>query len=141
MFADLRGAVEQYKFSPSKQRLLPLFEGIANSLQSIYLSETEIGEIRIKIERDKSQTALEFPEYAFSPIENISITDNGNGFTDENYNSFSYLYTQIKKEMFGCKGVGRIIWFKTFEHVEVNSTYSTDTGLKVESPNPSLEER
>jgi hypothetical protein len=130
MFADLRGAVEQYKFSPSKQRLLPLFEGIANSLQSIYLSETEIGEIRIKIERDKSQTALEFPEYAFSPIENISITDNGNGFTDENYNSFSYLYTQIKKEMFGCKGVGRIIWFKTFEHVEVNSTYSTDTGLK-----------
>jgi hypothetical protein len=130
MFADLRGAVEQFKFRPAKQRLLPLFEAIANSLQSLYLSETEIGEIRIKIERDKSQIALELPEYAFSPIENISIADNGNGFTDENYQAFSYLHTQIKRETFGCKGIGRIIWFKTFERVEVKSVYFSKESLK-----------
>ena len=56
-------------------------------------------------------------------IENIVITDNGIGFTEENFKSFNTYATDFKK-MLGCKGVGRMTWLKVFRNVEIESIYT-----------------
>jgi hypothetical protein len=130
MLANLREAVDQYKFRPATQRLLPLFEAVANSLQSIHLSKIQNGEIYIDIERDTRQHSMPSGENVVEPIESIKITDNGEGFVDKNFEAFRSLYTPIKKEQFGCKGVGRLIWFKTFDSIKITSIYRASDGIK-----------
>lgn len=44
------------------------------------------------------------------------------GFTEDNYKSFNTYATDFKK-MLGCKGVGRMIWLKAFESVQIESKY------------------
>lgn len=105
---------------PSSEPLLPLFEAIVNSIQSIEQSKNKDGYIEIKIERE--QQNLSFFNSWETDIENISIIDNGVGFTDENYKSFNTYATDFKK-MLGCKGVGRMIWIKAFKTVDIDSVY------------------
>jgi len=123
MLVHLKGAVEQHRFKPTTQRLLPLFEAIANSLQSILLANQTAGKIEVIFERDVRQTALKLPETNIDPIKDIHVTDNGEGFQQLNYAAFKELYHPIKQEKFGCKGIGRLVWFKTFETVKIRSAY------------------
>ena len=118
MDINFKGLVDLHNL-PSSEPLLPLFEAIVNSIQSINQGKIKNGEIRIRIEREKSQTSLNDWE---TDIENIIIRDNGIGFTEENFKSFDTYASDFKK-MLGCKGVGRMIWLKAFRSVEVESIY------------------
>jgi len=112
---------------PSSEPLLPLYEAIVNSIQSIEDANMLDGEgfIDVSIERVSQMTFVEGWE---TDIENIIIKDNGIGFNDENYTSFDTYASDFKLKK-GCKGVGRIMWLKAFDNVEVNSIYSHDEKL------------
>ena len=58
-----------------------------------------------------------------SHFEGFIVTDNGNGFNQENYTSFLEAYSQLKVKK-GCKGIGRFLWLKAFDEITINSTYT-----------------
>lgn len=123
MEINFKGLVDLH-ILPTSEPLLPLFEAIVNSMQSIIQGKVENGKINIILERDiKEEPNNYFIDGWETDIENIIIKDNGIGFTEENYKSFNTYATDFKK-MMGCKGVGRMIWLKAFNSVEVDSVYT-----------------
>ena len=53
----------------------------------------------------------------------LEITDNGAGFNAENFTSFQTLDSEHKIDL-GCRGVGRLLWLKAFNKVQVTSSYN-----------------
>ncbi len=138
MFIDVRGRVQNTPLL-YHNCLFPLFEAIANSMHAVEDAKRTNGKITISIERDTTQgvlftnqtnTALlnEKEKAASWPIRNFIITDNGIGFTDENFRSFD-TSDSLQKAARGGKGIGRLYWLKAFEKAEVTSVYRDDKGL------------
>lgn len=127
---DLFGLVQNLPHF-KQEALLPVFEAVVNSIQSIFQSKINNGIVKIKIIRDQ-QLNLKFekdnPEYK-APIVGFDIIDNGIGFTEKNIESFKTSYSTHKIE-FGCKGIGRFVWLKAFENVEIYSTFYQNNNLK-----------
>lgn len=121
MKMNFKGLVELHSL-PVSNPLLPLYEAIVNSLQSIEDANIKDGRIDVKIEREAQMNLLNTWE---TDIESISITDNGIGFNEQNFLSFDTYASDLKIEK-GCKGVGRMLWLKAFDSVEVDSTYQID---------------
>jgi len=123
MKVNFRGLVGLHSL-PASEPLLPLYEAIVNSIQSIEDANFIEGEgfIDIAIER---VSLMSFGAGWETDIENIIVKDNGIGFTDENYTSFDTYASDFKLTR-GCKGVGRIMWLKAFDNVKVDSTYLHD---------------
>ena len=120
---NFRAIVDGHKL-PTSAPLLPLFEAIVNSIQSIQESGKIDGLIQIKIIRDVPISNCFYWE---TDIYSFEIVDNGTGFNDKNYNSFDIYGSDYKLAM-GCKGVGRVLWLKAFSKVEVESTYLGEDG-------------
>ncbi len=114
---------------PKTHALLPLFEAVVNGIQSIdarFPDEPGRGRITVRIQRD--------PQGAFNlgaagpgrtplqPIIGFSVEDDGVGFTPANMVSFETLDSDYKAGI-GCRGVGRLLWLKAFDRVEVQSAY------------------
>lgn len=91
-----------------------LFEIITNA---IYANATEI-----KCELNSFDTPIEFDPQnpAKKRLDTITVTDNGDGFDDDNYKSFSTYRTERNKNL-GCKGVGRLIYLKVYDEVKLVS--------------------
>ena len=125
MIVNVAGQVGQIRLGQNKA-LWPLFETVINSIQSLEDTKAEHKEITIeavrnthvqyRINKDGSKT--EEPSH----FERFVVSDNGNGFNEENYKSFQEAYSQLKVKK-GCKGIGRFLWLKAFEKVEVRSIY------------------
>lgn len=111
---------------PKSNSVFALFEAVVNSINSI----------DERIEKDKNFTIEDsYIKIAMirssqlnmddEPRELIGfdIIDNGIGFIDDNYESFSTLDSPYKAAK-GCRGVGRLLWLKAFSSVHVNSTYA-----------------
>lgn len=113
MKSDLVGRIKNTSLSP-KDALMPIFEAIVNSIHSIEqrFEDLSEGKIDVKVIRNGQRMSFE-------------ITDNGIGFTDENFSSFSLLDSQHKAAK-GCRGVGRLLWLKVFEKAKINSIYIGD---------------
>ena len=116
---------------PLGQGLLPLFEAVVNSIHSVdSRNQKDSGEIRIEIVRIP-QTTLPFDDSKskrgvapLGAITGFKIIDNGVGFNDDNLSSFRTLDSDYKAEL-GCRGVGRLMWLKAFNRVEVTSDFVT----------------
>lgn len=121
MQTDLRGLVERIDLS-APRGLIPLFEAISNAIDAIEerkLSPTD-GRIRIRlIERHDLVTEGHDPTILFDGFE---ISDNGIGFTQRNITSFGEAYT-LRKVRLGGKGVGRFMYLKVFQQVEIRSVF------------------
>jgi len=63
-----------------------------------------------------------FDDSVAYPVKSFTIKDNGVGFTDSNYASFSIADSRRKVDI-GGKGVGRFLWLKAFDMAEVDSTF------------------
>lgn len=132
MISNVIGRVKNTTL-PKSQALLPLFEAIVNSIDAIEseVADSNNGEICIQIIRE--QKAMGFPiespdsvdDHIRGLITGFEIIDNGAGFTDQNFDSFNTADSQQKEER-GGKGVGRFLWLKAFEKVEVESVFLTD---------------
>lgn len=121
---------------PYSHGLMPLFEAVVNSIHSVAVAsaEPDYGEISIEIIR-APQNALLLEKAkrgapAQEPIIGFKITDNGVGFHSENMQSFETLDSEYKASQ-GCRGVGRLLWLKAFEGVNVSSTYTGPDGALV----------
>jgi hypothetical protein len=62
-------------------------------------------------------------------IVGITVTDNGIGFSDENFEAFCELDTRYKASL-GGKGVGRLLWLKVFDRVSIDSIYMSKSRLR-----------
>jgi hypothetical protein len=124
---NLPGRVRNTRLSHSNS-LLPLFETVINSIHAIEeQGSVALGEIKVFIERAKTQQIALDGTAPVEPITSFRVTDNGVGFTDANYESFCTSDTQLKLEK-GGKGVGRFLWLKAFDHAEINSIYPDPSG-------------
>lgn len=100
MKMNFKGLVDLHTL-PKTTPLLPLYEAIINSIQSIEDAQISNGKIEIIVERDKQMNLFNQWE---TDIENIIIVDNGIGFDDENYNSFDTYASEYKIQK-GCKSI------------------------------------
>jgi len=126
MLANVIGRVRNTHL-PKSQGLLAVFEAIVNAIDAIEDSGSEQASITIKIFRVPElpliqEDAGEESRKYFSQIQGFEIVDNGVGFTDENFTAFNESDTQNKAKK-GGKGVGRFLWLKAFEKVEIASTF------------------
>jgi hypothetical protein len=126
MLVDVIGKINNMKLAKSNA-LLPLFEAVINSLQSIEeLNDSINSYIKIILKRDLSQQAIDNEginrDGSMYPIQDIIVEDNGTGFNDNNFNSFQTSDSTYKLSK-GGKGVGRFLWLKAFERVYVESNY------------------
>lgn len=117
---NIRGVVNN--ISKNMSAYTPIIEAIVNSIHSIEKAKKENGEIVITFIRD-DQKGLGFDAEALGSVQTVLITDNGEGFTDENTDSFDMLYSEQKKDI-GGKGFGRFSYLRYFEKVDIESSFS-----------------
>lgn len=99
--------------------LQPLFEAVVNSIHAIESLNTKQGRIDITVLRDETQGTLGITD--LRPVTGFTVEDNGIGFDDANYKSFTTSDTKYKQ---GAKGIGRFMWLKAFERVHVDSVFA-----------------
>ena len=116
--ASLSGQIRQTHL-PKWKPLLPVFEAVMNAVHSIQERPGE-GLIIVNITEANSLRLDDVSER----IERFVIYDNGVGFTDSNMDSFNTAYSEYKY-MRGGKGVGRFLWLKAFNRVEVDSIFES----------------
>ena len=126
MFAlDIRGHLNSLRLAESKA-LWPLFEAVVNSIQSIEDSPNrDNGKITIFAQREDQDPNLTIQKDVLERFESFVIEDNGNGMNTANYRSFNTAYSTLKIQK-GCKGIGRFLWLKAFETVEIESVFQED---------------
>ncbi len=138
MLVDVRGRVNNIDLKPH-ECLLPLFETIINAIHAIEDAKVKDGSITIKVHRDKNASLYSESEVKkLLPIVGFDVVDNGIGFTDDNFLSFSTSDSRYKVSR-GGKGVGRFLWLKAFDYAEVRSLYNQDGVMKQRSFTFSLE--
>ncbi len=111
---------------PNSNGLLPLFEAVVNSIHSIDDADLPSGEGRIVVQIERSReeqlTLEKEAEDAAQIIVGFRISDNGIGFNEANMASFRTLDSEHKVNR-GGRGVGRLLWLKAFEEVDVRSCF------------------
>ena len=68
-------------------------------------------------------------EIGIPKIDTIKVIDNGDGFNEDNYNSFCKYRSNYKKEL-GGKGVGRFIFLKVYKNVLYESSLFNEQKIK-----------
>ena len=114
--ASLSGQVRQTHL-PKWKPMLPVFEAIMNAFQAIQDGTPIDPRIIVNVQRDQALGIIEDPK-----ISGFTIIDNGIGFNDINLGSFSTAYSEYKLHR-GGKGLGRLLWLKAFEKVEIESVF------------------
>lgn len=121
---NLRGQIRQTPL-PKWKALLPLFEAVMNSFQAIQESKVH-RKHKIVIAVDRDATLFEEDD---APIVGFKISDTGVGFDDDNFDSFNTAYSEHKVDR-GGKGLGRFMWLKAFDAVDISSVFSTQDGVE-----------
>lgn len=108
---------------PKSHGLLPVFETVVNSIHALEErgNLTTTGTITLKIKRE-SQTSLIQDNSHLPEIEDFIVEDNGIGFNDVNMQSFETLDSDHKIQK-GCRGVGRLLWLKAFDYIDIYSSF------------------
>jgi len=129
---DIGGRVNNTQL-PLSKHLWALFETVVNSIQSIEESSISNGYIEIyaqrlnyeqmKFDAMNAHANGEVYKPELAAFESFSVTDNGCGFTDDNYLSFCTADSMLKANK-GCKGIGRFLWLKSFESAKVESNFN-----------------
>ena len=115
--ADIRDVVKNYDLKDEEGFLFCLFEAVSNSLYCCI----DNSDINIIINFSREYKANDILKNEDNFIRGFVITDNGSGFTDENYNKFAK--TIYKTNHDGGKGIGRISFLKVFENIQINSAF------------------
>ncbi|MHB1000823.1 MAG: ATP-binding protein [Armatimonadota bacterium] len=121
---DLEGKVSNLPDFRS-EALYPLFEAVVNSIHAIWEADNlQDGKIVVHVHRQAELYAEDIDDNIIA----FEIEDNGIGFNTENMKSFMTADSTYKKHL-GCKGIGRFLWLKAFNKVEIDSTYTGDDGF------------
>lgn len=127
LHTNLQGRLRNTSLSKS-HGLMPVFEALVNSIHSIEEKGNlaTSGQITLELIRD-TQVTLDLENNSVSEITGFIVYDNGIGFNEVNMRSFETLDSDHKIEK-GCRGVGRLLWLKVFDQVEVSSVFKTESG-------------
>jgi signal transduction histidine kinase len=113
---NIRRAVENIRGTTNVYT--PIVEIVVNAIQAIEATGRKDGAVTIQIDRSpQSSFEDQKPE-----VVGFTITDNGEGFTDENREAFDTLYTE-RKVAEGGKGFGRFTCLKYFSDVAIESDF------------------
>lgn len=127
MYADLRGSINKIKLK-EEQGVYSIYEAVVNSIQS---NSKNIGVeiIKEKLPQLKLDVHCNNNEDVEEVVKEVVITDDGDGFTEENFESFNKINSTHKLKI-GGKGVGRLSWLVIFEKVMIKSTYKDNGKYK-----------
>ena len=124
MQVNVRGRVKNTHLYKG-EGLHPLFEAIINSMEAIQDLGDDVSEhhVTIRILRDDTLfSGTDDAQRVIPPVHSFEIIDDGIGFNDEGFRAFNEADTE-RKATRGGKGVGRFLWLKAFEKVEIDSVY------------------
>lgn len=124
---DLRGRLRNLRL-PAGRAAVPLFEAVVNAIHAVEAGTGKSGNVEVKVVREAAQQELGLSDGPKLPITGFQVSDDGIGFTDENYRSFRTSDSRFKSSL-GGRGVGRFTWLKAFEEVRVSSVFRADAGL------------
>ena len=129
MTVDLARVV---KTLPTKwiNTLTPIIEWIVNAIDSINErkkidSSFKWWEINVKINKIPNLLS----DWEKTTIDNVEIIDNGIWFIDDNFESFSELYSSRKIDIWG-KWFWRITYLKYFKSIKVDSIYKNNKDFR-----------
>lgn len=105
-----------------------IVEAVANSIDSIHENNPTNAEIVVTLHRSAQLPIGQLADDALQPFVRVTISDNGIGFIDKNFNAFNEIYTDMKIRE-GGKGFGRFVFLKYFEDVTVESVYKDRGGF------------
>jgi hypothetical protein len=114
---EVDDVVRNYEFDNDEGFLYCLFEAVSNAL---YCSVNNKN-IKITVQFTREYKANELTKDNDNFITALSVTDNGIGFTNENYNKFTKNLYKTNHE--GGKGLGRVAFLKVFKNVQVESSF------------------
>lgn len=121
MKIDIKGKINEKKLAFSNT-LLPLYEAIINSIQAIEeKNKPNPGIIEVEVTRSAQASADIDGREELPEIIDFTITDNGIGFTEANYDSFNHAHSTYKKS---GKGIGRFTWLRAFMKANIESYYT-----------------
>ena len=129
---NLEGRVRNTSL-PKSHALMPVFEAVVNSIQSIEDSPTTPKDcwIRILVHRSKDTESIEGhlleDSEQIAPISGFTIEDNGVGFGEDKYAAFLTLDTDYRRPK-GGHGIGRLLWLKAFDFIEIESLFQENNG-------------
>ena len=120
---DIDGIIHELRIK-EEDFLLSFFELVINAIQAIEeKGNLSNGQIDIYVEREESDGNV----FGRRPISAVRVVDNGIGFTEENYNSFTKSHS-TKKVDIGGKGVGRFAVLSVFDNIEISSVRNSNNG-------------
>ncbi|MDR2180578.1 MAG: hypothetical protein LBP21_09730 [Synergistaceae bacterium] len=115
--ADVDDLIRDYELEDDKGFLFCLYEAVSNALYCCLGKKRISIEVRLSREYRANELANDEDHY----IRSFSITDNGVGFTDDNYAKFTKTIFKTNHE--GGKGRGRLAFLKVFEEVKIESSF------------------
>lgn len=120
MLADLIGSVNRININKNNG-VFTIFEAVVNSIQS----NSKNILVELKTEKEKQTSFQNIDKKEKYILKEVTITDDGYGFNDENFESFKKINSTYKLKL-GGKGVGRLTWLKVFENIEIESVYKQE---------------
>lgn len=129
IITDIDGIINELNIG-EEDVLFPIFEGVVNAIQSIQESGCKSGTINISVKRDHVKNTSLFKEYQRLQISEISIDDNGIGFTKDNFKSYCTAHS-TKKINLGGKGVGRFTMLAVFNKISIKSITKESNDNKI----------
>jgi hypothetical protein len=114
---DINDVVRNYEFKDDEGFLYCLFEAVSNAL---YCSVNN-KDIKVVVQFTREYKANELIKDDDNFITAISVTDNGIGFTNENYDKFTKNLYKTNHD--GGKGLGRVAFLKVFKDVHIESYF------------------
>ena len=120
MLADLIGSVNRINVNKNNG-VFTIFEAVVNSIQS----NSKNILVELKTEKEKQTSFQNIDKKEKYILKEVTITDDGYGFNDENFESFKKINSTYKLKL-GGKGVGRLTWLKVFENIEIESVYKQE---------------
>ena len=120
---DIEDIIKNYELKNNEGFLYCLFEAVSNAL---YCS-VDNDDIKISIKFTREYKANEILNDSENCIKSFEITDNGIGFTDNNFELFARRFYKTNHE---CgKGLGRIAYIKIFDTVNIDSYFKENNKI------------
>ncbi len=114
MYAEIKRIVDE-DISSRVSQYDVIFEAITNA---IHANATSIECVLNSYDNPIKENETEIVR---KRVHTITVRDNGDGLNDENYDSFCKYRTEYKKAL-GCKGVGRFVFLKLYNHASFTSS-------------------